>query len=132
MNTFHFAAAFALFATASLADEVWDSDMGPIVYEAEEAGAAIFSFTNVDSYPAKLIIPRLAGNYDDRSTHEAFWIGQGAGECDAFMSRAGQPKSSQWGRAQIVFDQPAYPTSLTVILGFCTDEPNIVIRGEIR
>ena len=132
MNALHLAVAFVLFAAPSMADEVWDSDMGPIVYEAEEGNAAILSFTNVDAYPANLIIPGLAGNYSNRSTHEAFWIGQGAGECDAFMSRTGQPESSQWGRAQLVFDKPAYPTSVTIILGFCLEEPNIVIRGEIR
>lgn len=132
MNAFCLAATLALIAAPSLADEVWDSDMGPIVYETEEAGAAIFSFTNVDAYPATLIIPGLAGNYSNRSTHDAFWIGQGAGECDAFMSRDGVPESSQWGRAQLVFDKPSFPTSVTVILGFCQETPSIVLRGEIR
>ncbi|TLP58343.1 hypothetical protein FEE96_18090 [Parasedimentitalea maritima] len=130
MNALRFAAIFALLSAPVLADEVWDSDMGQIVYEAEEGGAAIFSFTNVDAYPAKLIIPGLAGNYSNRSSHDAYWIGQGAGACTAFMSHGNTPASSQWGRAQVVFDGPAFPTSLTVVLGFCLDEPNIVIRGE--
>ena len=130
MDALRFAAIFSLLSAPVLADEVWESDMGQIVYEAEEGGAAIFSFTNVDAYPAKLIIPGLAGNYSDRSSHDAYWIGQGAGECSAFMSHGSEPESSQWGRAQVVFDGPAFPTSLTVILGFCLDEPNIVIRGE--
>ena len=130
MNEFHLAAVFSLLVAPALADEVWTSDMGQIVYEAEEGGAAVFSFTNVDAYSAKLIIPGLAGNYSNRSSHDAFWIGQGAGECSAFMSHGTEPASSQWGRAQVVFDSPAYPTSVTVILGFCLDDPNIVIRGE--
>ncbi|NIZ61472.1 hypothetical protein DL239_10835 [Sedimentitalea sp. CY04] len=130
MNAFRFAAVLSLLSAPVLADEVWTSDMGQIVYQAEEGGAAIFSFTNVDAYSAKLIIPGLAGNYSDRSSHAAYWIGQGAGACTAFMSHGDEPASSQWGRAQVVFDDPAFPTSLTVILGFCLDEPNIVIRGE--
>ncbi|MFT7494256.1 MAG: hypothetical protein ACI9RO_001709 [Alteromonas macleodii] len=47
------------------------------MYRAEEADAAILSFTYVASYPAKLIIQRLAENHYNRITHEAFWIGQG-------------------------------------------------------
>ena len=45
MNAFRFAAVLSLLSTPLLADEVWESDMGQIVYEAEEGGAAIFSFT---------------------------------------------------------------------------------------
>ncbi|WP_083098112.1 hypothetical protein [Pseudophaeobacter leonis] len=132
MNAFRLAAVIALLAMPTLADEVWDSDMGPIVYESEEGDAAIFSFTNVDAYSATLIIPGLAGNFSNRSTHDAYWIGQGSGECDAFMSRNGVPASSQWGRAQLVFDKPAFPTSVTVVLGFCEEKPTIVLRGKIR
>lgn len=132
MNALRLTSILALFASPTLADEVWDTDMGPIVYEAEEGGAAIFSFTNVDAYPATLIIPGLAGNYSNRGTHDAYWIGQGAGECSAFMSRNDVSESSQWGRAQLVFDRPGYPTSVTVVLGFCEEEPTIVLRGEIR
>ncbi|MEP1330583.1 hypothetical protein [Pseudophaeobacter sp.] len=132
MNVFRLTTVLALFATPTLADEVWDSDMGPIVYESEEGDAAIFSFTNVDTYPATLIIPGLAGNYSNRSTHDAYWIGQGAGECAAYMSHNGVSESSQWGRAQLMFDNPAYPTSVTVVLGFCEEKPTIVLRGEIR
>jgi hypothetical protein len=132
MNAFRLAAVIALLAMPTLADEVWDSDMGPIVYESEEGDAAIFSFTNVDAYSATLIIPGLAGNFSNRSTHDAYWIGQGSGECDAFMSRNGVPASSQWGRAQLVFDKPAFPTSVTVVLGFCEETPTIVLRGKIR
>jgi len=71
MNALHLAAVLSLSSAPLLADEVWTSDMGQIVYEAEEGGAAIFSFTNVDAYPARLIIPGLAGNYSDRSSHAA-------------------------------------------------------------
>lgn len=132
MSVFRTAAILALIAQPLVADEVWDTDMGPIVYQAEEAGTAIFTFTNVDAYTATLIIPGLAGNYDNRSTHDAMWIGQGSGECETFMSRSGVGESSQWGRARLVFDKPAYPTSMTVVLGYCMDEPHIVLRGEIR
>ncbi len=130
MNALRFVAALLLLSAPVSADEVWTSEMGQIVYEAEEGGAAIFSFINVDAYPAKLIIPGLAGNYSNRGSHEAYWIGQGAGGCIAFMSHGSKPASSQWGRARVVFDSPEFPTSVTVILGFCLDEPNIVIRGE--
>ena len=71
-------------ATPALADEVWDTEMGPIVYQAEENGAAILTFTNVDAYPATLVIPGWRGNYDNRSVHEGFWIGEAPGSVMPF------------------------------------------------
>ena len=117
----------ALFATSA----VWTSMMGDIVYAAEENGAAIFTFTNLDAYPARLVIPGLAGNYSNRGTHEAFWLGGGSGTCPAFMAIAGDDYSTtDWGRAVIAFDKPAFPTSITVTIGWCFEELRERFRGE--
>ena len=121
----------AFLATPATADEVWTSMMGDIVYAAEENGAAIFTFTNFDAYPARLVIPGLAGNYSNRGTHEAFWLGGGSGTCPAFMAIAGDEYSTtDWGRAVIAFDKPAFPTSFTVTIGWCFEEPRESFRGE--
>ena len=126
-------AALLLLATPALADEAWVSDMGDIIYEAEEAGAAIFSFANVDAYPATLVIPGLAGNYANRSVHEAFWIGTGAGFCPAFLSLPGDDVgSTNWGRALISFDEPGFPTGFTLTLGGCFGPLDTVIRANLR
>jgi hypothetical protein len=122
-------AVAALCATSVLADETWNSDMGTIVYEDEIDGAAVFSFNNVDGYRAVLVIPGLAGNFNNRGVHEAFWIGQGAGYCLSAMSMGGQ-SSHQWGRALISFDTPAYPTSFTLSLGECFDPLAYAIRAS--
>ena len=114
------------------ADEVWNSDMGEIVYLADENGAAILSFTNVDAYPAELVIPGLAGNYDSRGVHEGYWIGTGSGWCDSFMARPGGEASTNWGRALVSFDLPSFPTSFTLTLGDCFGPYSQVIRAEAR
>ena len=113
-----------------VADETWDSDMGLIIYEAEENGAAIFSFVNVDAYPATLVIPGLAGNYSNRGVHEAFWLGSGAGNCPAFLAWPGYEATSNWGQALISLDGPAFPTSFTVTLGECFGPLSYAIRAE--
>lgn len=114
------------------ADEMWQSEMGWIEYTAEENGAAIFTFTNLDAYGATLVIPGLAGNYDQRGVHEAFWIGEGAGDCEAFLSLPGGEPSANWGRALISFDTPAYPTGFTMTLGYCFDPLSYSMRAEAQ
>lgn len=121
--------AACLAAAPALADEAWRSDMGDIVYLDKRDGAAILTFTNVDASLATLIVPGLAGNYDRRGTHPAFWIGEGAGNCAAIL-RHGDLESRQSGRAIIVFDKPGFPTSFTMILGACFDAPDLPVRAE--
>ena len=121
---------FTCLSAPLAADETWDSDMGLIIYEAEENGAAIFSFVNVDAYPGTLIIPGLAGNYSNRGVHEAFWLGSGAGNCPAFLAWPGYEGTSNWGQALISFDSPAFPTSFTVTLGECFGPLSYAIRAE--
>lgn len=118
--------------SAAMADEVWTSDMGDIVYKAEENGAAIFSFVNVDAYPGVLVIPGLAGNYSNRGVHEAYWVGQGSGYCPAFLSPPGGEATTNWGRALISFDRPAFPTGFTLTLGDCFGPLTYAIRADIR
>lgn len=124
------ALCLALVAPPLVADEAWDSDMGLIVYEAEENGAALFSFVNVDAYPATLVIPGLAGNYNNRGVHDAYWVGTGAGECPAFLAAPGYEATTNWGRALISFDRPAFPTSFTLTLGDCFGPLTYAIRAE--
>ena len=125
--------AALLLATPVAADEVWRSEMGDFVYEKDEGGAAYISFTNVDAYPAMLVIPGLAGNYDNRSVHEAFWIGTGAGYCDGFMGLADSDEmTTNWGRALVSFDGPAFPTSFTLTLGDCFGPLNYALRATAR
>jgi hypothetical protein len=121
-----------LLATPAMADEVWTSPMGDVVYEADVNGAAVLSFTQVDGFPATLVIPGLAGNFDNRSTHEAFWIGSGAGDCGVTLSLPGGPEGSLWGRALVSFDRPSFPTSFTLTFGWCFDPLSTSLRAEAR
>lgn len=120
-----------LLATPALADEVWSSDTGDIVYQDEIDGAAVFTFRGFDGYPVTLVIPGLAGNFDARGVHDAFWLGDGPGYCMGAMSWQGQARN-QWGQALLMFDKPAYPTSFTLLMGDCFDQLSYSIRAEIR
>ena len=120
-----------LLATPAAADEVWYTSMGDVVYEADTDGAAVFSFDNLDGTRALLVIPGLAGNFQNRGVHPAFWVGQGAGSCFAAMTASGQT-GHQWGQALVSFDDPAYPTSFTLTLGDCFEPMNRSLRAEAR
>lgn len=124
----------ALCATPALADEVWQTDHGEAVYLSEQDGAAIFTFPHPDGGEATLWIPGLAGNYDNRAVHEAFWVGSAPGDCPVSM-HLNLPEavpSRHWGRAVIGFDVPAFPTSWTLTLSDCFGPPTHSLRGIAR
>jgi len=119
----------AMLAPNAKADEVWTTRDGDIVYETEIDGAAIWSFTTEDGARATLVFPNLAGNYDNRGTHHGFWLGPDDGLCDMTMSFA-EFSSRTWGQAIVAFDEPGFPSSLTLLTGNCIGPLWRSLRGE--
>ena len=117
-------------ASPVLADEVWSSDTGNIVYLADEYGAAILSFTDYDGMTGELVFPGLAGNFTERDVHHGYWIGQSDWYCDAGLGRPGGIASLTWGRAVIAFDEPGFPTEFTVLLSDCDGDFERSLRAE--
>ncbi len=113
------------------ADEVWTTKQGDIVYESELNGVAILSIPT-GSGPATIYVPGLAGNYDHRSIHTGFWIGDGAAGCDAMLTGPDGRASHDWGRVIVKFDNEAYPTDMTIVFGVCFDRPKRALHGSIN
>jgi len=125
-------AGLMLAAGPATADEVWSTDLGDIIYEAEEAGAAILSFGGFDGYRGTLVLPGLAGNYEQRGVHHGYWIGTSGVDCGAALTGPTGNASRAWGQAVVAFDGPAFPTSFTVSLGDCFGPLNRSIRAVAR
>lgn len=115
-------------ATAAAADEVWTTEFGEIVYlydiEGSVDGSAVLSFTHFDGTVSELIVPGLAGNFDARAVHEGYWIGRGEPVCETMMTLPGGTPSGEWGSALVAFDAAGFPTSFTLMIGWC-DGPYI-------
>ncbi len=111
-------------AWPALADEVWSSDLGEIVYEADSGEIAILSFSSPDYGNGQLFVIGLGGNYDNRGEHEGFWISDGNGSCPAELTGPDGQSSNNWGRVLIEFEEPGFPSAFDLELGNCFDEPN--------
>lgn len=117
-------AAFALSGPA-LADEVWTSDDGEIVYETDLEGSdiAVLAMEGVKAY-----IPGLAGNYDDRGSYSGIWIADEASDadnCAVAVVRPGSDEESSniWGQIDITFIDASYPSVWIAEIGYCFDAP---------
>ncbi len=115
------ALALALCPAAAIADELWDSPAGQIVYQSEIDDMALLSFPLGDG-EGMLYIHGMAGNYDDRGVHYGFWIGDGAGDCAASLTGPDGRSSSDFGSATVVFDDPGFPSGFSAVLVPCMDQ----------
>jgi hypothetical protein len=114
-----------------LADEVWTTELGDVVYERETDGMAVLSVP-LNEVQGLIYLPGLAGNYDDRSAHKGFWISDEVGPCRTQMQSPEGLMSDSWGRVEIFFDNPAFPTGWTMQLGSCFADPDVTLRGELK
>ena len=122
-------AAALLIGPTAMADEVWLSGEDfEIIYESEIDGYAVLSYPGEDEDgPRELaFIEDLAGNYDDRGRHDGYWVGPpapaGEGCPVSIVDHTGE-ETNVWGRVEVIFLEPAFPTGFVAQRGYCFEEP---------
>lgn len=125
-----------------MADEVWSTVYGDIIYESDlDNGMAVLSYPveedDPDSPRGEMFVAELAGNYEDRSTHDGIWIEpstDGGWQCDVAIAHpvTGEP-AWNWGRLEVIFLTPAFPSGFVVRGGTCFDEiePDAIIAEPV-
>jgi len=120
-----------LVVVPAMADETWDTEYGLVIYEQDLGDVAILSYPVDKGRRGSVYFPGLAGNYDNRSVHEGYWIEDGPGSCMVEIVGADGRRSNNWGRAIIAFDKPAFPTGWTALGGDCFGAPDMPLRGDV-
>jgi len=133
------ALALCLLAAPALADEVWTSEFGDIIYERDTA-----DYKAVLSVPAialngmtaanargQVMIYNLTNNVSDRyGIFEGYWTAPGEPTCDTALMPPGSKASWSWGRVQVIFDRPEFPSGFTMLIGTCFWDPAYSLRAE--
>ncbi|MDZ8227256.1 MULTISPECIES: hypothetical protein [unclassified Nostoc] len=99
----------AVFVLASvpkiaLADEVWDSSYGRVVYQSERGKTAIWTYPG-----GTIFIEGLAGITSNRGIYHGYWVGKSNVKCDTSREDASGKLSNTWGRFSIRFQVPNFP-----------------------
>lgn len=129
------ATAAVLFVSGTaLADEVWTSDIGDIVYEDDVDTYAVLSFPGDGGEVRYLaFIDGLAFNYDDRSRHDGYWTGpSGDGDvtCPVSITDAYGETTDNWGRLEVLFVETGYPSAIVAQRGACFDTPKDMLVAK--
>lgn len=129
MNRFLAAAAILSLAAPALADEVWDTPYGQVIYEADIGDVAVLSYPLDGGTRGHAYFPGLGGNFDNRGVHWGYWIEERDGGCASVMTGPDDKSSNAWGRVVIAFDESGFPSAFTGIAGECWGDPVYHIRA---
>jgi hypothetical protein len=120
--------AGAVMAISAHADEVWSTDIGEVVYEADlPNGMAVLSYPTDSNIRGRAFIAGLAGEFTGRTGYEGVWIEAdgAAGLCDVAIAAPDTgEKSHNWGRVRVIFVDPDFPSTFVALRGDCFDDPS--------
>lgn len=119
----------------ALADEVWTTPVGEVVYEADlPTGEAVLSFPGESGQRLLGIFPGLAGVSEGRGYFSGVWIDPDAGEAGPCPGAMADPVNGgtthAWGRMDIIFTRPDFPGGFVVMKGICFDQVTDYLIGE--
>jgi hypothetical protein len=128
-------ALVALAGAPALADEAWMSNLGPVIYEAEVGEYVVF--LNYDGAIAhRSFIRGLAGNYDHRGNFTGYWTEpddatSSTPVCDVAIVDENGMATHHWGRLEINFLSPSFPSEWDARTGNCFDAPSRSWNGRL-
>lgn len=102
----------------AVADEVWQSEYGSIVYQEDRGSTAIWSYSDFPG--GAMFIDGLAGVYSDRGSYSGYWVqNESAVRCDTYREGLDGEPSYYWGNLQVIFLDPGFPARWTADWSYC-------------
>jgi hypothetical protein len=106
------------------ADEVWVSDYGKVVYQADRGKTAIWTYGNGSL--GTLFIEGLAGQIKERGTYYGYWSQSSSKiRCSTYREGRDGKRTYYWGNLRIKFLDPEFPSRWTAEIGYCNQLPNL-------
>ncbi|MEO0771355.1 MAG: hypothetical protein AAFY72_18365, partial [Cyanobacteria bacterium J06649_4] len=113
----------ALLPAKAVADEVWTTEEYDVVYEDERDRTAIWSYNDG---AGTIFIDGLAGVYTGRESYNGYWVQETSSlRCDTFREGADGEPTYHWGRFEITFMDPDFPSRWHAHFGLCDQEPRL-------
>lgn len=113
------------------ADEVWSTEIGNVIYEADlENGMAVLSYPTDSEVRGLAYVAGLAGEYEGRTAYQGVWMEPATeeGTCDVEIAAPETGEiSNNWGRVEVIFVDPDFPGTFVAVRGDCFDEPDAML-----
>lgn len=123
-------ATMLTFAGQAAADEVWNSNVGRIIYADEIGPTAVFAY-GPDEDPGVIYLLGLAKVYQNRGIYDGYWAkNKSKVECSTERPGIFGKMTRYWGRIQVKFTDKNFPSHWEAIWSYC-DNPkeSLVIKA---
>lgn len=105
-----------------VADEVWDSSFGRVIYETDIGPTAIWSY-RTEHHVGLINLAGLAGIHTNRGHYEGYWVqNDSAKRCNTVRPTQNGETSAYWGRFHITFIDKDFPSRWEAKWSYCNDE----------
>ncbi|HPQ94062.1 MAG: hypothetical protein KDI44_14785 [Thiothrix sp.] len=106
----------------TVADEIWDSNSGRIVYEAEMGPTAVWTY-GTPQEPGVIYLLGLAKVYENRGSYTGYWAKNNAREkCDTVRPGIQGQMTPYWGRFNVTFLDKNFPSHWEATWSYCDRE----------
>ncbi|MDP5337041.1 MAG: hypothetical protein NWQ28_00505 [Nodularia sp. (in: cyanobacteria)] len=101
---------------AALADEVWTTEEYNVVYQEDRNKTAVWSY----GQDGVIFIHGLAGVYTNRGSYSGYWVQNSSSvRCDTYREGADGKPTYHWGRFEITFIDPNFPSRWQADISLC-------------
>ena len=109
-----------------LADEVWTTEEYDVVYFEDRNNTAIWHY----GQDGVIFIDGLAGKYTDRGSYSGYWVQDSSSvRCDTYREGADGEPTYHWGRFEITFIDPDFPSRWQAEVSLCDRDPIFTLNG---
>lgn len=110
----------------AIADEVWTTEEYDVIYQEDRGTTAIWSYGD----DGVIFIDDLAGVFTDRGSYTGYWAQSSSSQrCDTFREGPNGEPTYHWGRFDIMFLDPDFPSRWHAHIGLCNQDPTMMLNG---
>lgn len=109
------------------ADEVWDTEEYQVIYQEDREDTAVWTYG--DGRGA-IFIEGLAGEINNRGSYNGYWVQESSSlRCETPKENIDGELSYHWGRFDITFTKPDFPSTWQAKFGVCDRPTTITLNG---
>jgi len=112
-----------------LADEMWKTKEYNVIYQTDRNKTAIWSY----GLNRLIFIDGLAGVTTNRGSYSGYWAqdrDRSSVRCDTYREGANGKPTYYWGRFEITFIDPDFPSRWQANLSLCDRLPTMTLNGK--
>lgn len=121
----------AMAAAPVLADEMWDTSMGRMIWETDIGETAVLLLNGPEGQVLRAFVPGLARDVaGGRGLYRGYWTASGGEEpCEAQLIDPMGSKTYYWGTFTMTFVADAFPSDWAGVSGSCFYPQETAISG---